>query len=442
MVNRREFLSGATASATAGVVLATSARSYARIMGANDRVHLAVMGVNGRGQAHMDALSKLPDASIDFLIDVDSLVLEKRAAEYAAKSKPRPKTAGDYRRVLDNRAIDAMTVAVPDHWHARAAIDGLKAGKHVYVEKPVCAYPREGELMIDAAARNPKLVLQYGAQRRSSDVLREFVELARHGALGEIYQADTWYSNIRTSIGVGVDGSAPRNLDWELWQGPAPRRSYRSNVVHYNWHWFWRWGTGELPNNAMHELDVARWVMGVDFPERVSASGQRRYFRSDDWEMYDTLALELAFRGGKIIRWSGHSCNQILEHGRDRGVLIIGDKGSALVDGDFYEIFDLAGKSVSKVDGGTRTATTDHVGGSNLDVVHFSNFLALVRGTRTEPVAPIREGHVSTALCHLGNIAYRTGLELHCDPVTGIPAEPAARQLWSREYAPGWELTV
>ena len=353
MLTRRGFL----ASSAAGAAMAATARSYARILGANDRVHIAVMGVNGRGQAHMNAIAMLPGVALDCLIDVDHLVLEKRAAEFAAKGQPAPKTAGDYRRVLDQHRIDAITVAAPDHWHARAAIDGLKAGKHVYVEKPVCAYPREGELMIEAAAKRPNLVLQYGAQRRSSTILRDFVQLARGGVLGEIYQADTWYSNIRTSIGVGVDGPPPANLDWDLWQGPAPRRSYRSNVVHYNWHWFWRWGTGELPNNAMHELDVARWVMGVDFPERVVASGQRRFFRGDDWEMYDTLQLELAFPGGKIIRWSGHSCNQILEHGRDRGVLIMGEKGSAMVDGDFYEIFDLNGKSVTKVDGGNSSHT-------------------------------------------------------------------------------------
>lgn len=437
-MKRRKFLT----SSFAGAALYASARSYGRILGANERVHLAIMGVNGRGQAHMGALRQLPEASLDYLIDVDSIVLSARAAEYARKGRPAPKTTGDYRRVLDNRHIDAITVAVPDQWHARAAIDGLNAGKHVYVEKPVCAYPREGELMIESAAKNPRLILQYGAQRRSSRVLREFVQLARGGVLGNIYQADTWYSNIRTSIGTGVDEPPPATLDWELWQGPAPRRMYRSNVVPYNWHWFWRWGTGELPNNAMHELDVARWVLGVDFPQRVFVSGQRRFFRGDDWEMYDTLAMQLEFPAGQIIRWNGHSCNQILEHGRDRGVLIIGDKGSALVDGDFYEIFDLNGKTVTKVDGGSRTAASDRIGGSNLDVMHFDNFLSLVRGVITEPLAPIREGHISTLLCHLGNISYRTGLDLQCDPATGRPVDPAAMKLWSREYAPGWEVTA
>ena len=357
------------------------------------------------------------------------MVLAKRAAEFASKGRPMPKMAADYRRVLDDRRIDAITIAVPDHWHARAALDALQTGKHVYVEKPVCAYPHEGELMIAAGDRNPKLVLQYGAQRRSSQVLREFVGLTRGGILGVIYQADTCYCNERGSIGTGVDGPAAATLDWDLWQGPAPRLSYRSNVVHYNWRWFWHWGTGELPNNALHELDVARWVLGVDFPESVQVSGQRPFFRGDDWEMYDTLSMEIGFTGGKLIRWSGHSCNQILEHGRDRGVLILGDKGSALVDGDFCELFDLAGKSISRINDG-----------SDLDVRHFNSLVSLIRGTLTEPVAPIREGHISTLLCHLGNIAYRSGSGLHCDPSTGQPHEAAAMEFWSREYAAGWEL--
>ena len=354
-----------------------------------------------------------------------------------------PKGVGDYRRVLDDKSIDALTVAAPDHWHSRMAVDALKAGKHVYVEKPVSTYPREGEVLVELAARHPRLVVQYGAQRRSSEVLQEFVGLVRSGELGDIYQADTWYADARKSIGNGVDAAVPANLDWDLWQGPAPRTHYRSNVVHYNWHWFWQWGTGELSNNGMHELDVARWVMGVQYPECVAVSGQRRFFRGDDWQMYDTLLAEFAFSGGKLIRWSGHSCNLVAQYGRGRGVMVFGDRGSALLDADSYEIYDREGRSVRRVGGvGATGVAPDHRGGSNLDAAHLGNFVALIQGKLSVPVAPIREGHISTAYCALGNIAYRSGLTLHCSPATGRPYEPAGMKLWSREYAPGWDFTA
>ena len=442
MIDRRHFLKNATAAALgSSVAAASSAWSYRQILGANDRVRFAVAGVNNRGAAHMTAIASLAGTSLDYLIDVDSEVLRRRIDEYAAAGHRSPKGAGDYRRVLDDKSVDAITIAVPDHWHARLAVDALRAGKHVYVEKPVSAYAQEGEVLMAVAAALPRQVVQYGAQRRSSQVLTEFVELARSGVLGNIYQADTWYADARKSIGNGADTNVPAHLDWDLWQGPAPRTHYRSNVVHYNWHWFWRWGTGELPNNGMHELDVARWVMGVTFPERVAVSGQRRFYRGDDWEMYDTLLAEFTFPAGQIIRWTGHSCNMVPQYGRSRGVMVMGEKGCALLDSDSYEIFDLEGKSVRGAGGGAAIAT-DHRGGGNLDNAHFTNFVALIRGRSSVPVAPIREGHISTSYCQLGNIAYRSGLTLHCDPVTGRPSEAAAMQLWSREYAPGWDFTA
>jgi len=260
--------------------------------------------------------------------------------------------------------------------------------------------------------------------------------------LGEIYAADTWYANNRKSIGVGIDGAPPPNLDWDLWQGPRPRRTYRSNVVHYNWHWFWHWGTGELCNNAVHEVDIARWLMGVEFPERVSARGERRFYRGDDWEMYDTMRLELTFAGGRVIRWDGHSCNAVARYDRGRGTLIYGTKGTALVDRNGYEVFDLAGKSVRKAVARATSSTTDTVGEGALDILHIDNFAAVIRGNSSALASPIRESHISTLLCHLGNIAYRTGTDLTCDAATGRPASTAALAYWTPEYESGWEIVV
>jgi predicted dehydrogenase len=438
MLTRRSLLAGAIASVAAGGALSFSPRSYGRIKGANDRLRVAVMGLNGRGKAHVSAFSAASNLQVTHLVDVDSNVLRDRGAEVAQKYGA-TKLERDYRRVLDNKSVDILTVATPDHWHAKAALDAMAAGKHVYLEKPCGIAPSEGEALIAAQQRSGQ-VLQVGNQQRSSVETRELVSLVRDGLLGEIYAADTWYANNRKSIGVGVDGAPPANLDWDLWQGPRPRRTFRSNVVHYNWHWFWHWGTGELCNNAVHEVDIARWLMGVEFPERVSARGERRFYKGDDWEMYDTLRLELTFAGGRTIRWDGHSCNAVTRYDRGRGTLIYGTKGSALVDRNGYEVFDLAGKSVRKAVARAASSTTDTVGEGALDILHVDNFAAVIRGNAPTLASPIRESHISTLLCHLGNIAYRTGTDLMCDAATGRPASTAALAYWTPEYQPGWEI--
>lgn len=437
MLTRRSVLAGFGA----GGVLAVSAKSYARILGANDRIQAAVIGLNGRGIAHMKAFTATPNTSVTHLADVDSIVLRKRADDLVKLGVPAPGLAADYRRLLDNPAIDVVTVATPDHWHAKIALDAMAAGKHVYLEKPCGIAPHEGEALVAGQKRFDR-VLQMGNQQRSSLEVRQLVGLVREGLLGEIYAADTWYANNRGSIGVGVDGLAPAHLDWDLWQGPRPRRSYRSNLVHYNWHWFWHWGTGEICNNALHEVDIARWIMGLQFPERVSAKGERRFHQGDDWEMYDTVRLELSFAGGKTIRWDGHSCNAVKRYGRDRGTLIYGTKGTAIVDRNGYEIFDLAGKPLSAATAKGLSASTDTVGVGALDLLHVGNFIDCIRGRTAIQSSPISEGHISTLLCHLGNMSYRTGADLQCDPATGRPLSPQALAFWTPDYQPGWEVKL
>lgn len=435
MLDRRTMIKGAGATLGLGI----SARSYAQIKGANDRLRVAVIGVNGRGQAHMSAFTKLPNVAVTHLVDVDSKVLAKRAGEFAAKGNPAPETVHDYRRMLDSRAIDVVTVATPDHWHAKLAIDAMDAGKHVYLEKPIGMVPAEGEALIAVQARTRRH-LQVGNQQRSSQETRQLADLVRAGELGEIYEAQTWYANNRVSIGRGQEVPPPAHLDWDLWQGPRPRGPYRSNLVPYNWHWFWKYGTGETCNNAMHELDVARWLMGLTYPRTVSARGSRRFYRGDDWEMYDTLALDLVYADGRTIRWDGNSCNGMERYGRGRGVLFLGTRGSAIVDRNGFELFDLAGKPIRKVVAAASSETTGTVGEGALDVYHAGNLIDVIRGRANALASPIREGHISTTLCHLGNIAYRTGSVLTLDAATGRPSSPEAMKLWSVDYEPGWEV--
>lgn len=435
MFDRRAMIKGAGAIGA----MAVSARSYGRILGANDRIRVGIVGVNGRGQAHMSAFAKQPNVQVTHFADVDSAVLAKRAGEFARRHGNTVETVGDYRRLLDGKTVDVITVATPDHWHAKVAIDAMNAGRNVYIEKPIGIAPAEGEALIAVQKRTGR-VLQVGNQQRSSQESRELLDLVRAGELGDVYEAQTWYANNRTSIGKGSIVPPPANLDWAMWQGPRPRGPYRSNLVHYNWHWFWKYGTGELCNNAMHELDIARWMMGVAYPTNVTARGGRRFYRGDDWEMYDTLALTLGFEDGRSIRWDGESCNGMLRYGRGRGVLLLGTKGAAVVDRNGFELYDLAGKKLREVKAAAESETTGTVGEGALDVYHAANFLGVIRGTEQALHSPIAEGHVSTTLCHLGNMAYRTGGAITVDPKTGMPREPAARDLWSVAYEPGWEV--
>lgn len=437
MLNRRTMIKGAGAT----LAMATSARSYAQIRGANDRLRVAIVGVNGRGQAHMGAFTKLPNVAITHFVDVDSAVLAKRAAEFTARGNPAPKTLGDYRRLLESKEADIVTVATPDHWHAKLGVDAMDAGRHVYLEKPIGIAPAEGEALIAMQQRTGRK-LQVGNQQRSSPETQQLAALVKAGELGTVYEAQTWYANNRRSIGKGQEIAPPPNLDWELWQGPRPRGPYRSNLVPYNWHWFWKYGTGELCNNAMHELDIARWLMGLTYPKTVTARGSRQFFRGDDWEMYDTLGLDLLYDDGRVIRWDGNSCNAMLRYGKGRGVLLLGTKGSAVVDRNGYELFDLAGKSLRVVAAPATSETTGTVGEGVLDIYHAGNLVDVIRGKASALASPIHDGHVSTTLCHLGNIAYRTKSVLTIDPATGKPQGDEAMKLWSVEYERGWEVNA
>jgi predicted dehydrogenase len=435
MIDRRTLIKGAGSA----MAMSMSAKSYGAIKGANDRLRVAVIGVNSRGQAHLASFSKLANVEITHLVDVDAQVLSKRAGEFAGKGNPMPKTERDYRRLLERKDVDIITIATPDHSHAKIAVDGMKAGKHVFIEKPVGLAPAEGEALIAIQKRTGRQ-LQVGNQQRSSPETRELLEMIRAGELGEVYEAQTWYGNARTSIGRGEIVAPPAHLDWDLWQGPRPRGPYRSNLVHYNWHWFWQYGTGEICNNAMHEVDIARWLMGLTYPTSVTARGERRFHKGDDWQMYDTMALDLNFEGGKTIRWDGHSCNAIKRYGRGRGTLLLGTKGSAMVDRNGFELFDLGGKLVREAKAVAASETTGAVGEGILDVYHAGNFVDVIRGRAAALTSPITEGHISTTLCHLGNIAWRTGGTLAVDPATGKPESAEAMKLWSVDYQPGWEL--
>lgn len=272
-VGRRDFVKTVSI-AGAGLWLSRGAPSlYARGGSPNERVRVAVMGVNGRGQVLALSFAQQADAEVACIYDVDQELWARSVAEVAELQGQEPRAELDFRRALEDPQIDALVIAAPDHWHTPAAILALKAGKHVYVEKPASHNPREGELLVEAQRRYDRAV-QMGNQHRSGRRNNELVQRIHGGLIGRAYFAQTWYANTRGPIGRGsVEAPVPSGLDYELWQGPAPRRPYQDNVIHYNWHWFRNWGTGEICNNGTHEVDVARWALQVGLPTRVTSAG-------------------------------------------------------------------------------------------------------------------------------------------------------------------------
>jgi predicted dehydrogenase len=417
--------------------MGSSAKSYARILGSNDRLNFAVIGLNSRGYAHLSSLkANQKDARISHVCDVESKILKKFAAETEREMGEAPATDKDFRNILQLKEIDAITIATPDHWHAPLAIAGLQAGKHVYVEKPCSHNPGEGALLVEAQKKYDKQV-QMGTQQRSSPHTIEVVDKIANGLIGRAYYAKAWYSNTRKSIGVGKEAPVPDVLDWDLWQGPAPRQPYKDNVQPYNWHWFKIWGTGETLNNGTHEVDVCRWALGVDFPKRVSSSGGRYHFHGDDWQFYDTLLTSFEY-DDHLIDWEGKCCQGMKFYDRDRGSCIMGTTGSVIVDRGGYEVYDLKGNKVSEVMATKAAASSDTMGRDSMTDLHFANFIAAVRkGEKLN--APVAVGNVAVTMLQLSNVSWETHRTLALDTTDGkILDDAPAMEYWGREYENGW----
>lgn len=435
MISRRRFIDSVVMTAAAW-----SAKSYGQILGANDRVSVAIIGTNSRATAHLASLkANATSARITHLCDVDSRNLGKFAAKARNVLEYSPATTSDFRNILDSRDVDAITIATPDHWHAPMAILGLRAGKHVYVEKPSSHNPREGELLVAAQKKYGKVV-QVGNQHRSSKHERLMVQKIHDGFIGQTYFAKAWYANNRPSMGIGKIVPIPTELDWDLWQGPAPRSEYKDNIHPYNWHWLRRFGTGEALNNGTHETDVCRWALGVGFPERVAAQGGRYQFK-DDWEFYDTLVLTLKY-ADKMISWEGKSDQGMQYYGRDRGALIQGTTGSVILAHDGYEVYDWKGKKIDDYRVGKVFASNDLLGQDEMTNAHFANFLASIQ-SRDKPHSEISDINVSITSLQLANISYFVSRELELDATNGhIKNDREAMQMWGREYQKGWEPVV
>lgn len=440
--DRREFLKKTTL-ATVGIsslgALGFSAKSYGQIIGANDRLNVAIAGLGRRLGAFYEPIS-LPKSNVNlvYLCDVMKSQREKAAASFSKHINYTPKLENSILKVIEDKEVDVLINATPDHWHAPGTWLAVEAGKHVYVEKPCSHNPREGELLIAYKNQYGK-VIQMGNQQRSSDHTIEIIKQIHEGVIGNVYMATAFYINGRGEVPVAKDAAPPAGLDWDLFQGPAPRKNYRHDTWDYNWHWYgWDYGTAETGNNATHELDVARWALQVDYPKSVHVDAGKYHFPSDGWTMYDTMLATFKFEGDKTIQWDGKSRNNYKTYGSDRGTIIYGSEGSVYVDRGLYRLFDMQGKQIREVKSGSVEGSTNLGGGGDTTTAHVVNFFEAIRGKEKQN-STIDEGAVSTLLCHLANISYRIGENFECDPKNGRIKNKKGMALWSRTYEKGWE---
>ena len=450
MEKRREFIkqvtTGIAGIAFGGNVFSSTAKSYRNIIGANERLRVAIIGVNSRGNAMGGTFAQQKNTEIAWICDVDENAIAKALKTVSTIVRGNsPKTEKDLRKVLEDKSVDAIYTATPDHWHAPLTIMGCQAGKHVYVEKPLSHNPKEGEMAVEAA-RKYNRVVQMGAQRRSAPILTDGIEQLQKGIIGRVYLAKTWYTSRRKDLFLKPSGTAPLWLDWDLWQGPAPHVPYREGWVHYNWHWFWNWGTGEALNNGTHEVDVARWGLGVEYPTRISSVGGRYNFK-DDWQTPDTQVVTMDYPGRISLMWESRSCNGRIIEGKDRGIIFYGDNGSLDTGEDAYTVYDLDGKLAKEIK--SSTLETSNIQGRNvvspnegMDHLHVADFLDAIRNNR-RPNCDVESGHKSTVSMLLANISWRLGRDLKTDPKNGhIIGDPEAEKLWSRDYEKNWEPKV
>jgi len=425
--SRRIFL-GQTVVAATGAVLhaARAAESPA------NRVTIALIGCGGMGNNHLRSLAQRSDIRLKYLCDCDAERLAASAKSIESQVSPALRTVSDMRQILDDPEIDAVWIATPDHWHAPATLLALAAGKHVYVEKPCSHNVREGRLMLDAA-RSAQRVVQVGTQSRSSAHIMEAVQMLRSGMIGDVLVAKAWNSQLRGNIGKSEPSEPPERLDYEMWLGPATYRPYRKNMLPGVWR-FWRdFGAGDIGNDGVHEIDIARWGLdATTHPTTVSGLGSKLFF-DDDQQFPDTYYTVAEYQTGgqpgqiRQLIYEQRDWSPYHQEGGENGNAFYGTQGSLI----------LQKASGFKVYGPRNKLLAERTGSPDL-VAHHQNFLDCVRSGK-RPNADIEEGHLSATLCHLANIAARTRHTLHFDPThETITGDPESQALLQRQYRDHW----
>ena len=439
--SRRKFIatavSGTVAAAMAPVALAEQTAEQAvvkptiipkEVFGANDRIRVAVLGINSRGVYITDAIMALAaneNVVVSTLCDPDLNVLQARAKQFEEKHKQKVAIQQDYRKLYENKDIDAVVIATPNHWHALLSIYACQAGKDVYVEKPATHNIFEGRKLIEAAYKYKRIV-QHGVQLRSNTAIREAVQHLRDGLIGRVYMSRGLVFRWRSDIGNKGISKVPEGLDYDLWCGPAPMAPFTQNLVHYNWHWHWNYGNGDVGNQGIHETDLCMWGLDVGLPERITSMGGK--FLWDDAKEVPEVQTSIYHypKQKKIIQFEvRHWCTN-LEDGAGVGNIFYGDKGYLVVNGyGSYQTYL----------GEKREKGPSRVSGEDIDA-HLKNWFNAIRARDMSiQNGPVESGHLSSALAHLGNISYRLGRQLEFDPVAErFIGDEDANYMLSREY--------
>jgi predicted dehydrogenase len=418
-IDRRQFVKN---TALAGAALTFPTVISARAFGANDRINVAVLGVNGRGQNHIDGYMELDNVQVTTLCDPDMIVCAQRAKEYGGKYDVKMKTVQDLRKVFDDKDVDAVSIASCNHWHALSTIWACQAGKDVYVEKPGSHNLWEGRKMVEAAAKYDRIV-SHGVQLRSSRAIREAVQLLRDGYIGRVYMARGLVFRWRPDIGDKGTEPVPEGLDYDIWTGPAHMRPFTRNLVHYNWHWHWDYGNGDVGNQGIHETDLCMWGLDVGFPTKITSMGGK-FLWDDCKEVPEVLTSVYHYpEEKKIIQFEVRPWCTNLEDGAGVGNIFYGDKGYMVIKGyDTYETYF----GQERTPGKSGRESGDH----------FKNFIDAVRAHDKSMLnGPVETAHLSSGLAHLGNIAYRLDRVLTFDPQKEkFVNDPEADKMLTREY--------
>lgn len=417
---RRDILKATIPSSLAMIAIPTIIPSTA--FGANDRLRVAVIGINGRGKDHISGFMKQDNVEVATICDVDNVVLQAGAKAFEEKYGKKVATEQDLRRVYDDKSIDAVSIATPNHWHALAAIWACQAGKDVYVEKPGCHNLFEGRKLVEAATKYNRIV-QHGVQLRSSVAIQEAIKHLRDGLIGKVYMARGTVYKWRPDIGNLGKSPVPDGLNWDLWQGPAQVRDFSKNYVHYNWHWFWDYGNGDIGNQGIHETDLCMWGLDVGLPETITSAGGK-YLWNDCKETPEVLTSTYNYpKEGKVIQFEVRPWMTNKEDGVEVGNIFYGDKGYMVING-YSDYKTFLGKN--REPGPTRNAGGDH----------YKNFVEAVRAKDKKILnGPVETAHLAASIAHLGNISYRLGRTLHFDPTKEIfIGDKEANAMLTRKY--------
>ncbi|WP_373516670.1 Gfo/Idh/MocA family protein [Pricia sp.] len=438
--SRRSFIKK-TAVAGSGIIAAPTIIS-ASVFGANDRINAAVLGIHGRGKNHISSLMELENVRVATLCDPDMNLLKEGQTAFNEKYGTKVKLEQDLRRVFEDKDIDVVSIASPNHWHALSVIWACQAGKDVYVEKPGSHNIWEGRKMVEAAEKYDRIV-QHGVQLRSSPAVNEAIGLLRDGYIGRVYMARGLVFRWRESIGDAGTSPVPEGIDYDLWTGPAEKRPFSRNLVHYNWHWHWPYGNGDVGNQGIHETDLCMWGLDVGLPTKITSMGGK-YLWDDAKETPEVLTSTYNYpEENKIIQFEVRPWCTNTEQDVTVGNIFYGEKGILVVDGyDKYKTYMGQDRTPGQSgdDGGEAASGMDRGAGGTTG--HFANFIEAVRKHDKSILnGPVETAHLSSGLAHLGNIAYRTGRVLEFDPkAEKFVNDPEADTYLTRDYREGFEV--